>query len=370
MKLSHFTFVMTDDCNFDCSYCYQKKGKKRLAVITSKKAADFFFPFLERESSINFYGGEPLLAFAGIKDIVNHIQTKNRNGEKTIRYSISTNGSLMNDEVLEFLNRNRFSVLLSFDGLAQEISKKKGSFAHSVSVLEKLIAAPAIVLETNSVFTAETVGNLSRSAEFIIERGVPTVNLSFSSILPWDRSALLRLRAELTFLRKLCLSFYGKTGAIPIANFRKSSSQRVFGCYAGKDRMDLSPDGDLWGCCLFFDYFKDKKDSRARLKYCFGSLESFMENHERLYPEILENYSDLRQDFFFTPHQLCMFCDEMMDCAVCPVDAALGSAFIGKIPDWVCRIRRISREERNRFHEELKSIHPRNKRNASSRYYS
>jgi sulfatase maturation enzyme AslB (radical SAM superfamily) len=361
---------MTDDCNFNCTYCYQKKGKKYLDVITAKKAVDFFFPFLTRESSINFYGGEPRLAFAGIKDIVNHIQTKNMDKKKTIHYSISTNGSLINDEVLEFLNKNKFSVLLSFDGLAQEISKKKGSFAHSVSVMEKLIASPDIVLETNSVFTAETVGFLSRSAGFIIERGVPTANLSFSSILPWDRSALLRLRAELTLLRKLCLSFYRETGAIPVANFRKSSSQRIFGCYAGKDRMDLSPDGDLWGCCLFFDYFKDKKDSRASLKYCFGSLESFMENHERVYPEILENYSDLRLEFFFTPHHLCALCDERMDCVVCPVDAALGSSFIGKIPDWVCRIRRISREEKNYFLEGLKSINPRNKRNASSRYYS
>jgi len=370
MKLSHFTFVMTDDCNFNCTYCYQKKGKKYLDVNTAKKAIDFFFPFLAREISINFYGGEPLLAFTGIKDIVNHIQAKNRNGKKTIHYSISTNGSLLDDEVLQFLNRNKFSVLLSFDGFAQEISKKKGSFAHSVSVMEKLIASPDIVPETNSVFTAETVGYLSRSAGFIMERGVPTVNLSFSSVLPWDKSALLRLREELTSLRKLCLSFYRETGTIPVANFRKSSSQRVFGCYAGKDRMDLSPDGELWGCCLFFDYFKDTKDSRAHLKYSFGSLESFIENHEQVYLEILENYSDLRMEFFFTPHHLCAQCDEMMDCAVCPVDAALGSSFIGKIPEWVCRIRRISREERNCFHEDLKSINPRDKRKAPSRYYS
>lgn len=326
---------MTDDCNLDCSYCYQKKGETYLDIITAKNAVDFFYPFFSLDCFINFYGGEPLLAFEKIKEIIDYIKAKNSGSKKTLQYSITTNGSLLNNDILQFLSKYKFSILLSFND--------------SESSMQKLLECPDIELETNSVFTAETVGNLSRSIKFIIKSGAPIVNISFSSLLPWSRSALYQLRKELVSLREFCLFFYRKTAAIPVTNFKENSSQRVFGCYAGKDRMDLSPDGRLWGCCLFSDYFNKTKKTKEHLKFCFGSLESFINNHERIYPEILKNYSNLQMNYFYSSQNVCMLCDEMKECVVCPIDAALGGQIIGKIPDWVCQIRRILMEEKRNF---------------------
>lgn len=322
-------------------------------VSTAKNAVDYFFSYLIRDCFINFYGGEPLLAFEQMREVTNYVQSKNKGQKKHIQYSISTNGSLINDDVLQFLSRNKFSVLLSFDGLAQEVARKKGSFSHIVSVIEKLRGCPDIELVTNSVFTAETVSHLFKSIPFIIESGVPNANLSFSLLPPWDKASLSRLKRELSLLREYSLSFYKKSGTIPIANFRKNTRKAAFGCYAGKDRMTLSPEGNLWGCFQFYDFFKSNENAKGKLEYCFGSLDSFMENHEKVYPDILANYSDLRMENFFTSKKLCMLCEELEDCVVCPIDTALGDSIIGKVPDWVCRIRRIIREEKQLFLKDL-----------------
>jgi sulfatase maturation enzyme AslB (radical SAM superfamily) len=352
MDLSSFTFIMTNDCHFSCSYCYQKKGKKYLDLATAKKAADFFLPALTRDCSVNFYGGEPLLAFARIKELFNFIQDKNGRLKKMISYSISTNGDVLDDETIRFLDEHRFHVLLSFDGLAQDVSRKRGSFAQIVPVLEKLLRCSGVDLEINSVFTAQTVEYLYPSVKFIIETGVKNADVSFANHPSWNTTAISRLGRELSKVRRFLVPFSRERGFIPVSVFRKTSRSGLFGCSAGKDRMALSPDGRLWGCCLFYDFYR-KKENKSGLKYCFGSLESFMKNQAEVQPQVLDNYSHLTMKHFFTSENFCALCEEVDDCSICPVDAALASSVVGKISDWDCAIRKSIRRERTRFLEAL-----------------
>jgi sulfatase maturation enzyme AslB (radical SAM superfamily) len=354
MDFSSFTFILTSDCNYDCSYCYQRKDGKYLDLTTAKKAVEFFLPVLSEECSINFYGGEPLLAADEIREIVNFIQDKNKRLQKKISYSISTNGSLLNDDILPFLNRNKFTVLLSFDGLAQDVSRKKRSFAQISFVLKNLLQCSDIELETNSVFTADTVEYLYPSMRFIVDSGVQNADISLSNHLPWDKSALSRLEKELSKIRRFLFSSYKKTGAVPVSNFLKTPRGGVFGCFAGKDRMALSPDGRLWGCCLFYDFYMNT-ENQDYLRYCFGSLDSFIKNHEKVYPKILAAYADLHMKNFVTSREFCALCEAVDDCVVCPVDAAFASSIIGKISEWDCQIRRIVRKEKARFFQALES---------------
>lgn len=355
MEFSSFTFIVTEECNFKCSYCYQKKGKKYIDVSTIEKALDFFFPFLTEECCINFYGGEPLLAFEKIRGAVSYIQDKNRKLKKQVQYSIAINGSLINDDILHFLNQYKFSLLLSFDGFAQDISRKRGSFRQIVSIIEKLLKSPDIDLEINSVFTPATVGYLSKSIQFIIELGVPNIALSLSKISPWEHSSILQLKKELVSLKGFILSFYKRTASIPLVNFRRNSRKGIFVCFPGQNHMTLIPDSILWGCNLFPDYFKGKEGTREYLKYCFGDLDTFIENYERIYPEILSNFSNLRMDYYYTSDTFCMQCDELKECEVCPMDAAFSSSIIGKIPVWTCEIKKIFRKEKKLFWKELES---------------
>jgi sulfatase maturation enzyme AslB (radical SAM superfamily) len=358
MKFSDFTFIMTNDCNFECSYCYQKKGKDYLDAATARKAADFFLPLLADECFVNFYGGEPLLSIERIKEVVSFIQHKNRALRKKIHFSITSNGSLITEDVLEFLDHNHFTFVLSFDGLAQDVSRKKGSFDYLCSNIRKLLDRPRINLETNSVFTSQTVGFLSESIQFIVGSGVGNVNLSFSNLPPWNGSELSQLKREMASLRIFSLSVNRETGEIPIMNLRRIPSKGIFSCSAGKERMALSPDGCLWGCCFFFDFYRCNSQKRENRKYCFGDADSYVKNHEKVYPRVLKNYSDFRMEYFFTSKKCCASCKDIMDCVICPVDAALGGAILGKIPDWLCRIKKTLREERHLFLKQLERVPP------------
>ncbi len=354
MRLPSFTFMVTDRCNFNCTYCYQTKGERDADLSIIKKAVDFFSPFFDENCLISFYGGEPLLAFGLIKDTVHYLEKKGL--KKDVCYAVSSNGCLINDEKLEFFNNRKFSLLLSFDGFAQEIGRKRGSFNQILSVLKEVLTCPGIELETNSVFTPETVKYLAESIGLIIGLGVQNVSLTLSHLLPWDRCAIGQLEKELETLKKIIKPIYKKTGSMPLINFRKRNQQGVFGCSAGKTGMTLAPDGKLWGCYLFGDYYKGKEETEEYWKYCFGDLDSFMKDHRKIYPEILANYSDLRLDYFSTRDTLCLFCADLEVCQVCPINAALSGADIGEIPGWTCQITKIIRKEKKDFWQEVEGI--------------
>jgi radical SAM protein with 4Fe4S-binding SPASM domain len=154
-------------------------------------------------------------------------------------------------------------------------------------------------------------------------------------------------------LKEFFLSFYKRTETIPLSSFKRNFRKGIFVCTAGKNRMTLAPDGKLWGCHLFREYFKGKEGTPEYNKYCFGELDSFIEDYERIYPEVLANYSNLRMDNFYTDDSSCLQCPELEECGICPMDAALSSSVIGKIPCWTCEIKKIFRREKKLFWREL-----------------
>jgi sulfatase maturation enzyme AslB (radical SAM superfamily) len=324
-----------------------------MEIPTIDKAIAFFFPHLASDCTINFYGGEPLLAWDKIKYTVNRIQQHPLKHHKNIQYSISTNGSLLDEHMLRFLDQHHFSVLLSFDGLAQDITKNEGSFDRIISSLKNLLESRNIYLETNSVFTPETLRYLTESVLFIRKQGVENIGIGFSRIFPWGESALEGFKLELERMRDFLLVLFKKTKDIPLLNFRPGSRAGPIICDAGRDRLSLTPDENLWGCNLFFDYFKEKKEDPARQQYCFGNLDSFIANHEVAYPVTLSHYSNLRIDKFFTPTQPCHQCEEMNECEVCPVDNLFLGSAIDCIPSWACRMKRLYLEEKKLFLDEI-----------------
>jgi len=353
MKISRFTFIVTDDCNYMCDYCPQKKEKKFISVDHVKKAWDFFYPRLANNSSIDFYGGEPLVCFDAIKEAVTYIKRKNTSN-KSIDFSISTNGSLLDEEIFGFLNQNQFYVVLSFDGLAHNISRQKGDFQSMITKIEKIRKYLHINLEINSVFTPETIGYLAESIQLILDLGIREMRFALSTIEYWNDETLKKFENELLKAVDLLISNYRETGAIPVLNFRNHTSGKgLFACSAGKERMAITPEGKLWGCYLFHDFFKGKEKTKDYSKYFFGDLDSFIDHHKTLYSEMLPNYIDLRMDNFRSEESYCFLCPDIYSCDVCPVYAAYSSGVLGKIPGWICKINKQKKKMKNYFHKKI-----------------
>jgi sulfatase maturation enzyme AslB (radical SAM superfamily) len=327
-----------------------------MTFATAKKVASFFSPFLTDKYNLNFYGGEPLLCFDLIKETLAFLEPKNNKYRKTPHYSLTTNGSLISDEILQILEAYKFSAVFSFDGYAQEINRKKGSFHQAVSNLKKIHQYPNIQLEVNSVFTPETVSYISRSMELIMSLGVGDINLSFSMLKPWNNHSFEQLKEELKRLRRILVGFYREKQEIPIKSYRKEDTKGYFYCAAGQDRMAVTFEEHVWGCDLFADYFRRKENWHKYKDYFFGDLNTFTKYHKKIYPKISSNYANLSMDNFATPSRSCLFCPDLENCSVCPMVAALAGSSIGEIPSYVCEIKKIRIIEQHKFLEEIFTI--------------
>lgn len=143
---------VTQSCNLRCEYCIYSENnasrhgrQHRDAVMSYDKAVQIINFFMEHSRNkviIGFYGGEPLLAFDLIKKIVQYIHSAFP--ERKVEYSITTNGTLLNNEIIEFFIREKFQMTLSIDG-SKEIHDKnrhfqsgRGSFDVIVQKLTKL----------------------------------------------------------------------------------------------------------------------------------------------------------------------------------------------------------------------------------------
>jgi len=186
-----------------------------------------------------------------------------------------------------------------------------------------------------------------------MEMGVPNIYFTVSAFIPWGESSILRLEKELTAVRRFSLKFFEETDTIPVDIFRESMKNILYSCDAGLNRMVLSPDGNLWGCHAFHNYFYEKEDSEEYLKFSFGNLDYFIDNHRKIYPKVLENYSYLQQKNYFTSQESCADCSYLEGCDACPIYSAFCTSKIGEIADWICRIKKIFRRERECFKDEL-----------------
>lgn len=353
MQITRLVLMLTEDCNFSCKYCYQTREKKYMDWQTAKKAQSFFL--LSQNPSDNYHlfflGGEPLLAFDLIKKSVSFLESKNKELKLNGTYGISTNGSLISSEVLEFFDKHRFIVELSFDGYAQDIGRKKGTYDKTVSLIKEILKFPNISLQTNSVFTPKTIAHLAKSIESIVELGAPEIHLSFSLTNRWNKSSLQKMATELAKLREILTCHYRATGSLPVTFFSETEEKGVWQCPGGYNTMSISPDGKVWGCPLFHEHFKGKEYSDEYNKYFFGNLQNFIENHEEYYPGIAANYEWFRMDNLWTTHAQCTNCPDVEKCSVCTTDV-----LPGKVPNFICKINKIKIKENNRFRKEIKTL--------------
>lgn len=138
------------DCNLACRYCFAEEGEYhgRRALMSyevGKKALDFLIANSgsRRNLEVDFFGGEPLMNWQVVKDLVAYGREQEKIHNKNFRFTLTTNGVLLNDEVMEFCNREMGNVVLSIDGRKEvhdymrPFRKGKGSYDLIVPKFQK-----------------------------------------------------------------------------------------------------------------------------------------------------------------------------------------------------------------------------------------
>lgn len=111
------------DCNLRCKYCFASTGdfgtgRKMMTFETGRRAIDFLIEKSEdRENlELDFFGGEPLMNFDTVKQIVEYARSREKECGKRFRFTITTNGLLLDDDKIDFINKEMSNVVLSIDG--------------------------------------------------------------------------------------------------------------------------------------------------------------------------------------------------------------------------------------------------------------
>ncbi|MBQ9485352.1 MAG: thioether cross-link-forming SCIFF peptide maturase, partial [Clostridia bacterium] len=110
-------------CNLNCSYCFASQGKYRgkravMSFEVGKRALDFLVENsgTRRNLEVDFFGGEPLMNFDVVKKLVAYARSIEKKKDKNFRFTLTTNGVLIDDDVIDFANREMSNVVLSLDG--------------------------------------------------------------------------------------------------------------------------------------------------------------------------------------------------------------------------------------------------------------
>lgn len=141
-------------CNLNCSYCFASQGKYSgeralMSFEVGKRALDFLVEHsgTRRNLEVDFFGGEPLMNFEVVKQLVAYARSIEKAAKKNFRFTLTTNGVLIDDDVIDFCNREMSNVVLSLDGRKEVHDRYRvdyagnGSWEKIVPKFQKLVAA-------------------------------------------------------------------------------------------------------------------------------------------------------------------------------------------------------------------------------------
>ncbi len=265
------TLNVAQSCNLRCRYCYVEKAPtgsrgSLMSEATAKKGIDFILSFDELESlGVSFYGGEPLLNYPVVKSAMQYASRRAEEiGLEDVEFHITTNGTLLSDEILDFFKNYNINVLISLDGPPEVHDSKRifpnGDGTHQIVLknLKNLLATEGIHhVSASAVITKDH--RLRDAYEYLSQFDFKDVKISYVRYQDGGEFALSESQKQLYLkdmreIAKDCLEKISRGERPPYYNFEtkilqlwKGSRKRYF-CPAGIRRFGISPKGDIHPC--------------------------------------------------------------------------------------------------------------------------
>ncbi len=263
------------DCNLACKYCFAEEGEYhgRRALMSyevGKKALDFLVENSGNRHNleVDFFGGEPLMNWQVVKDLVAYGRELEKTNNKRFRFTLTTNGVLLNDEVQEFVNREMDNVVLSLDG-RKEVNDKmrpfrngKGSYDLIVPKFQKL--ADSRNQEKYYIRGTFTRENLDFSKDVLHFADLGFKQISIEPVVGEDTDHYAIRPEDLPVI----FEEYDKLAKIMVDREREGKeftffhfmldleggpcvAKRLSGCGSGTEYLAVTPWGDLYPCHQF-----------------------------------------------------------------------------------------------------------------------
>lgn len=293
------TIWTTTQCNLQCSYCYERKTgqKEQVQVLTD---CDAVLHWLEKthlwEDSIHFHGGEPLLNFKFMSRLIDVLDKK---GILPKRIEFTTNGTIMNEEIVEFIKKysDRITISISIDGTLEthdacrKTKADEGTYQIVEANIQRLKRQTDACLWARMTVTPDTVANLYKNVKHLVKMGFRQIGAALDSHdLNWNEEDIDILRNEIFKL----ISFWKRNQGyyVPFVNDiinRRPKGRCTFS-------YNIYADGNIYPCIAV----AGMKD------YNIGSIEKGIDKEKEkcLYANVHEDYAQ------------CISCENKKYCVV------------------------------------------------------
>ena len=263
---------VSHDCNLRCKYCFAQTGdfgtQKRslMSSETAQRAIDFVIEKSGKRHNIeiDFFGGEPLMAWKTVKDTVEYANKQAEKHNKNFRFTITTNGILLNDEMIAYINQHMSNVVLSLDGrkaindAMRPTINGKGSYDIIMPKFKKLVDNRS---KDKDYYIRGTY--TSRNLDFtndvfdIYDHGFDQISVEPVSAPPGcgyelNQNDLLRIKEEYWHLAEKLLELDDKDEFLNFFHFNVDLEQgpclikRLRGCGAGMEYLAITPEEEIY----------------------------------------------------------------------------------------------------------------------------
>ncbi len=262
-------------CNLNCSYCFASQGKYHgeravMSFEVGKRALDFLVENsgTRRNLEVDFFGGEPLMNFEVVKQLVAYARSIEKEKNKNFRFTLTTNGMLIDDDVIEFANKECSNVVLSLDGRKEIHDRFRvdyngvGSFDKIVPKFQKLVKAR----EGKNYYIRGTFTHANpdfvEDIKVMLDLGFNELSMEPVVCASGDSGELTESDLEIVkeqYERLAELMIEREKEGKPFTFYHYMIDltggpciyKRISGCGSGTEYMAVTPWGDLYPCHQF-----------------------------------------------------------------------------------------------------------------------
>lgn len=262
-------------CNLNCSYCFASQGKYHgeralMSFEVGRQALDFLIANSgsRRNLEVDFFGGEPLMNFSVVKELVKYARTQEPIHNKNFRFTLTTNGVLIDDDVIDFANREMSNVVLSLDG-RREIHDRlrvdhsgRGSYDIIVPKFKKLVESRGDKSYYMRGTFTHANPDFTKDVFHMADLGFNELSMEPVVSAPDDPAALTEndittVLKEYEILAEEMLRRDREGRGFTFYHYMLDLKEgpcvykRISGCGSGTEYMAVTPWGDLYPCHQF-----------------------------------------------------------------------------------------------------------------------
>ena len=287
-------------CNLNCSYCFASQGKYHgeralMSFEVGKRALDFLVENsgTRRNLEVDFFGGEPLMNFDVVKDLVKYARSIEKEKGKNFRVTLTTNGVLIDDDVIEFANKEMSNVVLSLDGRKEVHDRFRVDYAGNGS-WEKIVPKFQKLVKARNGKNYYMRGTFTHNNPDFLEDIKVMLDLGFNELSMEPVVCASGDPSELTDQDiKVVCSQYEQLAQLMLEKDKEGKPftfyhymidltggpciyKRISGCGSGTEYMAVTPWGDLYPCHQFVG------DDKYKLGDVFNGVNNFEVQQEFL----------------------------------------------------------------------------------------